>query len=293
MSQKHSKITRLTSTTIVIHSKDDWKSNIFWCAAAALRGISTMVLCTVCSVFYRAHQDSSWTPPTSQASHMHQPTHNTSSHTTKASESCLSLCVCVPGTDWQNWLLIYLNWLSVPCRQGQLLHEIVKHSFKSEDWVCSDWLLGEWVWSDWLLGEWVCSDWWPREWVCSDWLLWEWVCSDWLLGDECILIGCRGDECVLVVLNKVSFYPCKCCRFSDKSSVEQQRSDWMRGGIQRHRESGYSGRDTDRYTHQHMYICHSCTAEHLLITSSVSLFHTGIILVDIMSCLHNKSDILV
>ncbi|CAM4733904.1 unnamed protein product [Leuciscus chuanchicus] len=36
-------------------------------------------------------------------------------------------------------------------------------------------------------------------------------------------------------------------KFCDKSSVEQQRSDWMRGGIQRHRESGYSGRDTDRY----------------------------------------------
>ncbi|XP_048013678.1 protein phosphatase 1 regulatory subunit 32 isoform X3 [Megalobrama amblycephala] len=36
-------------------------------------------------------------------------------------------------------------------------------------------------------------------------------------------------------------------KFCDKSSVEQQRSDWVRGGIQRHRESGYSGRDTDRF----------------------------------------------
>lgn len=140
-SQKHSKITRLTSTTIVIHSKDDWDSDIFWCAPAALRGISRMVLCTVCSVFYRAHQDSSWTPPTSQASHIHQPTRNTSSHTTKASESCLSLCLLLV-LDWQNWLLIYLNWLSVPCRHGQLLHDMAKCSFKP----------------DWLLGEWMCSE---------------------------------------------------------------------------------------------------------------------------------------
>ncbi|KAG1929667.1 protein phosphatase 1 regulatory subunit [Pimephales promelas] len=36
-------------------------------------------------------------------------------------------------------------------------------------------------------------------------------------------------------------------KFCDQSLVEQQRSDWMRGGVQRHRESGYSGRDTDRY----------------------------------------------
>ncbi|KTG45418.1 hypothetical protein cypCar_00027732 [Cyprinus carpio] len=35
-------------------------------------------------------------------------------------------------------------------------------------------------------------------------------------------------------------------KFCDKSSV-QQRSEWVRGGIQRHRESGYSGRDTDRF----------------------------------------------
>ncbi|XP_059392118.1 protein phosphatase 1 regulatory subunit 32 [Carassius carassius] len=36
-------------------------------------------------------------------------------------------------------------------------------------------------------------------------------------------------------------------KFCDKSSVMPQRSEWLRGGIQRHRESGYSGRDTDRF----------------------------------------------
>ncbi|XP_016298062.1 protein phosphatase 1 regulatory subunit 32 [Sinocyclocheilus anshuiensis] len=36
-------------------------------------------------------------------------------------------------------------------------------------------------------------------------------------------------------------------KFCDKSSVGQQRSEWVRGGVQRHRESGYSGRDTDRF----------------------------------------------
>ncbi|XP_073687653.1 stabilizer of axonemal microtubules 4 [Garra rufa] len=36
-------------------------------------------------------------------------------------------------------------------------------------------------------------------------------------------------------------------KFGDKSSLKQQRSEWVRGGIQRHRESGYSGRDTDRF----------------------------------------------
>ncbi|KAI2648591.1 Protein phosphatase 1 regulatory subunit 32 [Labeo rohita] len=48
-------------------------------------------------------------------------------------------------------------------------------------------------------------------------------------GDGCVLIGCWGDE------------------FGDKSSLMQQRSEWVRGGIQRHRKSGYSGRDTDRF----------------------------------------------
>ncbi|XP_016324400.1 protein phosphatase 1 regulatory subunit 32-like [Sinocyclocheilus anshuiensis] len=36
-------------------------------------------------------------------------------------------------------------------------------------------------------------------------------------------------------------------KFCDKSSVVQQRSEWVRGGIQRQRECGYSGRDTDRF----------------------------------------------
>nr|XP_009296003.1 protein phosphatase 1 regulatory subunit 32 isoform X2 [Danio rerio] len=36
-------------------------------------------------------------------------------------------------------------------------------------------------------------------------------------------------------------------KFYNKSLTEQQRSDWMRGGIQKHRKSGYSGRDTDRF----------------------------------------------
>ncbi|RXN10818.1 phosphatase 1 regulatory subunit 32-like protein [Labeo rohita] len=36
-------------------------------------------------------------------------------------------------------------------------------------------------------------------------------------------------------------------KFGDKSSLMQQRSEWVRGGIQRHRKSGYSGRDTDRF----------------------------------------------
>ncbi|XP_067292770.1 stabilizer of axonemal microtubules 4 isoform X2 [Pseudorasbora parva] len=36
-------------------------------------------------------------------------------------------------------------------------------------------------------------------------------------------------------------------KFCDKSSLEQQRSNRVKGGIQRHRESGYSGRDTDRF----------------------------------------------
>lgn len=84
----------------------------------------------------------------------------------------MSVSVCVLLVlDWQNWLLIYLNWLSVPCRHGQLLHDMVKYSFKPEG--------------------------------CSDWLLGEWVCCDWLLGNECVLTGCCGDECILVGLNKV------------------------------------------------------------------------------------------
>lgn len=68
----------------------------------------------------------------------------------------VSVCVLLV-LDWQNWLLIYLNWLSVPCRHGQLLHDMVKYSFKPEG--CSDWLLGEWVCSDWLLWGWVCPGW--------------------------------------------------------------------------------------------------------------------------------------
>ncbi|KAK2866868.1 hypothetical protein QQF64_022503 [Cirrhinus molitorella] len=36
-------------------------------------------------------------------------------------------------------------------------------------------------------------------------------------------------------------------KFGSKSSLKQQRSEWVRGGIQRHRESGYSGRDMDRF----------------------------------------------
>ncbi|XP_073725049.1 stabilizer of axonemal microtubules 4-like isoform X1 [Misgurnus anguillicaudatus] len=38
-------------------------------------------------------------------------------------------------------------------------------------------------------------------------------------------------------------------KFCDGSSVEHQRGEWMKGGVQMHRESGYSGRDRNRFYH--------------------------------------------
>ncbi|KAA0724687.1 hypothetical protein E1301_Tti015276 [Triplophysa tibetana] len=36
-------------------------------------------------------------------------------------------------------------------------------------------------------------------------------------------------------------------KFCDRASVEQVRADWMKGGVQTHRQSGYSERDSSRH----------------------------------------------
>lgn len=37
------------------------------------------------------------------------------------------------------------------------------------------------------------------------------------------------------------------CRFCNKAGFGTLQPGWSRGGVQSYRESGYSGRDTDRY----------------------------------------------
>lgn len=140
-----------------MHLKDDWKSDIFWHAAAALRGISRMVFvyCLFCIL-----QGSSGfvlnAPNITSLSHTPADPQHFLTHYQSKWVMSVSVCVLLV-LDWQNWLLIYLNWLSAPCRHGQLLHDMVKYSFKPEG--RSDWLLGEWVCCDWLLWGWVCSGW--------------------------------------------------------------------------------------------------------------------------------------